>query len=461
MILHKYREDNEYTEKIFVSKEVWLSTPAKLNDPFEAALRMPHEETRRKTISQMRQSQISGFILSARRAMAKKQFFGLSKADTIALVNKFKGFKTEDEAYEAFANFMEARTGTRPSNPEHLFPTLQSQAASVGIFSLSEIPDNSLMWAHYARDHKGICIGFEVTHDGALSDEERFLQVRYSDVVPQLDEHFMTHLSVTIDKHRHIKTTHQVSFSDPTLRAAISTKGGEWAYEREWRYVEPSAGAFKWPGPIVEITFGLNCTHERREHYVNLVRDNVPNDVRFYEIRTKSGSREFERVRIPPLIEEFDGDPTADDIKEVEALLEARRYLKALSILEKVLKASPESAELWRQQGIAFGWCDDHATALECFEKSTFLQPHHSSAWYQKGVALTQLERYEEAIMAYKEARKLGLNDPSIAFNLGSIFMGLEEYELALKEIRLAKKCGHPRAENKLRLIEQFLASNL
>ncbi|HCT5134153.1 TPA: DUF2971 domain-containing protein, partial [Aeromonas hydrophila] len=31
---------------------------------------------------------------------------------------------------------------------------------SNGIFSVSETPRNPLMWAHYAEEHRGICIGY-------------------------------------------------------------------------------------------------------------------------------------------------------------------------------------------------------------------------------------------------------------------------------------------------------------
>jgi tetratricopeptide (TPR) repeat protein len=461
MILYKYRQDNDYTAKIFTSKEVWLSTPANLNDPFEAAFRMPDEKFKREKVSYMRQGQLAGFILASVRGMSNGKFFGLSKADNIALVRRFKKFETEDEAYSAFSSFMKEKTGNAPSDPEELFSVLQKQIASVGIFSLSELFDNSLMWAHYAGDHTGICIGFEVTDGSILSDKDRFLEVKYSDNVPELEDEFMTQLTISIDSRgRHLKTAHQIAFNDPTLQTTVSTKGKEWAYEREWRYVEPSAGAFAWPGPIVEMTFGLNCPKDRRDHYIKLAQENVPNDVRIYEIKTRPGTREFERVRIPSPIEEFSGEPTDESIEVVKVLLENRRYLKALSILQKLLQRMPERAELWRQKGIALGWCEDHAAALQCFEKATSLMPNHSSAWYQKGVALTEVGQLEEAIEAFKSARNLGLNDPSISFNLGGVLAALGEYKSAINELQLAKKCGHPRAENRIKLIESILNEN-
>ncbi|MDD9158511.1 DUF2971 domain-containing protein [Aliivibrio sp. S4TY2] len=39
---------------------------------------------------------------------------------------------------------------------------LKGEKDACGIVSLSEIPDNTLMWAHYANGHNGIAIGVEI-----------------------------------------------------------------------------------------------------------------------------------------------------------------------------------------------------------------------------------------------------------------------------------------------------------
>ena len=35
---------------------------------------------------------------------------------------------------------------------------------NIGIFSLSKVPDNILMWSHYADSHKGIVLEFDSNH---------------------------------------------------------------------------------------------------------------------------------------------------------------------------------------------------------------------------------------------------------------------------------------------------------
>lgn len=455
MILHKYRQDSEYTEKIFTSKKIWLSTPAKLNDPFEASFIPLDDESRRVKINEMKQAQFFGFLVSAKKGLVDGQFFGLKKYEISALLDRIGGLRNFDDAYDAYAGFMKDRTGSKPSDSEKVFSLLKDQIAAVGIFSLSELSDNSLMWAHYADEHRGICIGFEVADRSALADSEHLLPVTYTNSIPGMSGDFKSQMTFSFNQHGGLQATNQISFSDSALQKAISTKSHEWEYEREWRYVEPISGNFDWPGPIVEITFGLNCSPERRQHYMKLVVDYVPNDVRFYEIRIKHQARSFERVRLEYMPKKFNPIDVVGDIHKAGNLLESGRYMEALPLLEKLLANNQESSELWRMKGIALGWSGNPLGALECFDQAISLQPDLSSAWYQKGVALTELKRFDEGIEAYSEAQRLGLNDPSVPFNLGSLFLAVGKIEEALVSLKLAQRFGHPRAGEKIKVIEK------
>jgi hypothetical protein len=95
---------------------------------------------------------------------------------------------------------------------------------NVGILSLSEIPDNEPMWAHYAADHKGLVLCFDEQHTffhrrRSENDEFYFVrEVRYSDGPP-------------------------LSLATMDGDALLVTKGSQWAYEREWRMLVPLSGA--------------------------------------------------------------------------------------------------------------------------------------------------------------------------------------------------------------------------
>lgn len=92
--------------------------------------------------------------------------------------------------------------------------------ARIGICSFSEVYDHELMWAHYAEQFKGICIGYSfsklLSH---LEDGVEFVRMYYDEKVPTV---------------RHN--------SEPPLLVAkkiLSCKNYRWLYEREWRMFAP------------------------------------------------------------------------------------------------------------------------------------------------------------------------------------------------------------------------------
>jgi hypothetical protein len=83
---------------------------------------------------------------------------------------------------------------------------------SVGLCAFSENHRNSVMWSHYSDEHHGISIEFESNH---FDLGEGLLQkVNYSN-------------QVSLVPHN--------GFND--VRKAFLNKTADWAYEKEWRYI--------------------------------------------------------------------------------------------------------------------------------------------------------------------------------------------------------------------------------
>ena len=84
-----------------------------------------------------------------------------------------------------------------------------------GVLSLTERPDNLVMWAHYADQHRGFVIGFDSKHPWfEASDAFRvnvLAKVRYANDRPS----------------KGLKTL--------TLEDTYLTKSLDWSYEEEWR----------------------------------------------------------------------------------------------------------------------------------------------------------------------------------------------------------------------------------
>ena len=99
--LFKYKKFNKSSIELLVNKELWFAEPASLNDPFEC----------QRTYSS---------VLDA-----TWDKYDASKSEKLEIDKKLTKHLTE-----------------------------------TGICSFSRTRKNQLMWAHYADEHKGFCIGF-------------------------------------------------------------------------------------------------------------------------------------------------------------------------------------------------------------------------------------------------------------------------------------------------------------
>lgn len=103
-----------------------------------------------------------------------------------------------------------------------------------GVISLTESPDNLLMWSHYAEDHQGVVIELDIDQSDpfqlfnvahiATSSDAMFDKVNYRKKRPY-DGLFLAASIQEIAKHYYL------------------TKSDEWMYEKEWRYIIPFTSA--------------------------------------------------------------------------------------------------------------------------------------------------------------------------------------------------------------------------
>lgn len=104
---------------------------------------------------------------------------------------------------------------------------IQERILSLGIVSLSETPRNLLMWAHYADEHKGICIEFD--GDMMFNQELNHLNRRYA-IQPT---------KVYYDKIRPSYECHTHDELNKHIKKHLLTKSDEWIYEKEHRCIMP------------------------------------------------------------------------------------------------------------------------------------------------------------------------------------------------------------------------------
>ncbi len=466
MILYKYRQNSPFTDQILTEGKVWLARSSSLNDPCECTLHSLAPEWVAENVKTMKSAQMAGSLVGMPGSPPDP-----AAAEFRAELRNIGDF---EERYQTFRRMFEARFRSRLSNPDLIFAQLEDQLKNVGVFSLSESAEHPLMWAHYAGSHEGVCFGFEVADGMAISDRDRFIRVTYTDQIPKMPEQgFRQQVAFAIDEEGRPATTSRVSLTDETIRAAIGTKSVSWEYEREWRYVESTEGKYDFPGPLVEIVFGLRCTPEQRQRYTDLAASHLANDVRLYEMRRIPDSLAFERVfvgvcrskldvvngSIPDALRFRDDTSVAETHPAIQRQIESRQFAQALPAIDQALKQNPGSFKLWRAKGVSFGSLQRHEEALACFKRATELNPQFFSAWYHWGVACTALQRYEEAILAYQAAHRLNPSDASTSFNLGCVLGHLGRLQEAKESLLAAEKAGHARARDILNDVQKAIAA--
>ena len=120
--------------------------------------------------------------------------------------------------------------------------------ARIGIFSVSVVPDNVLMWSHYADQHRGFVIGLDETHpvfDTRRSQEDDFRHFRAVEYRPP---------------------TPGAAMIDLDGKGVLIRKAPEWSYEQELRILAPVSEAAETlntlDGPVYLFPLPSDCVRE-------------------------------------------------------------------------------------------------------------------------------------------------------------------------------------------------------
>ncbi len=221
--LYKYRSfQDRGLERVFSHQEIYLANPTQFNDPFDCRpiLRASSDtNVRIKFLSSVVQSRFPD-------ASPQEHLFriqeGLSRTD----------------AFE------------RENLEEIYIQTIKPY----GIYSLSEINNDILMWSHYANAHTGICLEFDSQIEETFFGEA--LKVHYQEDIPVVDP-------MLFEK-------------DDQFLKAIAVKSSHWDYEHERRVLktkeEGGSGIHIFETPLLTgVILGVNIRREDEDLIINWI----------------------------------------------------------------------------------------------------------------------------------------------------------------------------------------------
>jgi Protein of unknown function (DUF2971) len=220
--VYRYRPINEWLRQILVQDEIYFASPAKCNDPFDCRVAVSEDLTK-GLLNRLEEAQ--AFAQVEKQAL---DVFGTEAVGDRQFTDEFASL-SETEFAKFQGRVLEKAEGLNADVMGRIKSHILTRCDRIGICCFASRGDNLLMYSHYASQHSGCCLEFQIRDERGRRDsifEESgdstiFLrEVRYDDQPPVVG------LFDTIT----------------SMVEVVSTKHTRWAYEEELR-------AIRWNGP--------------------------------------------------------------------------------------------------------------------------------------------------------------------------------------------------------------------
>ncbi len=129
--------------------------------------------------------------------------------------------------------------------------TKSVDAMGIGSFSLTN--NETLLWSHYAADHRGVALRYDLPR-AFLDDQDNFLAVSPVSYAPNA-------ISDWLGQNAHLYREDHKQFVVGLLKKFLVSKAPAWQHEQEARIVRPVAGLFALPREtLTHVIFGLQTS---------------------------------------------------------------------------------------------------------------------------------------------------------------------------------------------------------
>ena len=148
-----------------------------------------------------------------------------------------------------------------------------TDVGEMGIGSFSIINNETLLWSHYADDHRGIALRYDFPM-AFLDNEDEILGVSALSYAPNAISDWLT-------ENAHLYRDDHREFIIGLLKKVLMSKAPAWRHEQEARIVRPTSGLFALPREtLTHVIFGLQ-TSQQDEKLIRSLVDKYYNRVNF------------------------------------------------------------------------------------------------------------------------------------------------------------------------------------
>jgi DUF2971 family protein len=247
-ILYKYRDwSNKYHRKLITKREIYFPKPSEFNDPFDGNIPIRWD------------------LLTYEDCLE----------NNLKLLNTVHNDKNQILVKEYAKKITDEKKLWHPDNLAKERPEQQEKWDKViGLYSLTSIPGNILMWSHYSLNHTGFVIGFD---SESLSQDYDFDYIE-----PIVYQHEYPIISGKDD-------------STVQFHKKFFHKSRLWSYENEWRisknHIEKRTIKLNIE-TIKNITLGCQTNLEQTKKIIRLCKKHFGPDFPIY--KAIKGENNFE-----------------------------------------------------------------------------------------------------------------------------------------------------------------------
>lgn len=133
------------------------------------------------------------------------------------------------------------------------------QTKEFGVVSYTTNESDTLMWSHYADNHRGMCLVFDIPNPLSVGMH----MVKYFEGIPEMD------FDVKDGKLKKEKVRE-------IIKLIISSKSDKWKPENEFRQVFTYNNRHAdYPGPLKEIIFGCQSSKDDIEMVISIMNEDL------------------------------------------------------------------------------------------------------------------------------------------------------------------------------------------
>jgi hypothetical protein len=282
MLGYKYRAINKYSLETIENDTVYFSPYTDFNDPFEFSTPFPN--------------------------LAKMYKRASTELDKL---HENRILDTPD--YLNLKNICQNIIKNGNPDLDITHSKIREKLKKVGIYSLSKVNDEILMWSHYADNHRGFCMGFNDLHRNTIPHTKSF-PINYKETFTDLDdpEIIIKFYTAIYNEYKSLPIKAWEAKKEKlgnALRLEDDRRGGlsvltdkyhKWSYEQEFRLVdEKNFGIKKFkPQSLKTITFGLRTTQQHIDAIVDICMKTKKEHVEFFQTRKSQHSFKLEIASI-------------------------------------------------------------------------------------------------------------------------------------------------------------------